>query len=131
MTKFGGRAHVQFLNGNARRKRHDNALEPNVMPYLRTLVLLAAGLIPDPASSADAMHGQELARRWCAECHVVAPDQRQASTQAPPFSAIARTPDFNANRLAFFLLDPHPKMPSMSLTRVEAADLAAYIASLK
>ena len=131
MTKVGGRAHVQFLNGNARRKRHDNALEPNVMPYLRTLVLLAAGLIPDPASSADAMHGQELARRWCAECHVVAPDQRQASTQAPPFSAIARMPDFNANRLAFFLLDPHPKMPSMSLTRVEAADLAAYIASLK
>jgi mono/diheme cytochrome c family protein len=131
MTKFGGRAHVQFLNGNARRKRHDNALEPNVMPYLRTLVLLAAGLIPDPASSADAMHGQELARRWCAECHVVTPDQRQASTQAPPFSAIARMPDFNANRLAFFLLDPHPKMPSISLTRVEAADLAAYIASLK
>jgi hypothetical protein len=34
------------------------------------------------------------------------------------------------NRLAFFLLDPHPKMPNMSLTRIEASDLAAYIASL-
>jgi hypothetical protein len=32
--------------------------------------------------------------------------------------------------LAFFLLDPHPKMPDMALTRAEAADLAAYISSL-
>jgi hypothetical protein len=28
-------------------------------------------------------------------------------------------------------MDPHPKMPNMSLSRTEAADLAAYIASLK
>ncbi|MGB8525505.1 MAG: cytochrome c, partial [Rhodoplanes sp.] len=27
--------------------------------------------------------------------------------------------------------DPHPKMPDMSLTRTEAADLAAYILSLR
>jgi mono/diheme cytochrome c family protein len=33
--------------------------------------------------------------------------------------------------LAFFLLDPHPKMPSFPLSRAEAADLAAYIASLR
>jgi hypothetical protein len=30
-----------------------------------------------------------------------------------------------------FLLDPHPKMPDMSLTRTEAADIAAYIGSLR
>jgi mono/diheme cytochrome c family protein len=84
-----------------------------------------------PAFAADAVHGEELARRWCAECHVVAADQRQVMTQAPPFSAIARSADFSAERLAFFLLEPHPKMPSMSLTRKEAVDLAAYIASLK
>jgi hypothetical protein len=29
------------------------------------------------------------------------------------------------------LLEPHPKMPNMSLSRTEAADLAAYIATLK
>jgi hypothetical protein len=29
-----------------------------------------------------------------------------------------------------FLLDPHPKMPDISPTRIEAADLAAYIATL-
>jgi hypothetical protein len=29
------------------------------------------------------------------------------------------------------LLDPHPKMPDMALSRAEAADLAAYIATLR
>ena len=29
-----------------------------------------------------------------------------------------------------FLLEPHPKMPSMSLSRREAADLAEYIAKV-
>ena len=94
-------------------------------------VLLVAILSVNAASAADPVHGQELARRWCADCHVVAADQRQVLTQAPPFSAIAQKSDFKAERLAFFLLEPHPKMPSMSLTRREAADLAAYIASLK
>jgi hypothetical protein len=36
--------------------------------------------------------------------------------------------DFSAEKLAFFLLEPHPKMPNMSLSRKEADDLAAYIA---
>ena len=77
----------------------------------------------------DAANGERLATRWCASCHVVTPDQRAASADAPSFSAIAAAPDFSEARLAFFLLDPHPKMPNMALTRREAADLAAYIAS--
>jgi mono/diheme cytochrome c family protein len=94
------------------------------------VLILAAALKSLPASAADPAHGEQVARRWCASCHVVAPDQRQASSEAPPFSTVARNPNFNADRLAFFLLDPHPKMPNMSLTRTEATDLAAYIASL-
>jgi mono/diheme cytochrome c family protein len=80
--------------------------------------------------SADIRHGEQLARQWCTPCHVVAPNQQGPTGEAPPFATIGRSPDFNANRLAFFLLDPHPKMPDMSLTRAEAADLAAYIGSL-
>jgi hypothetical protein len=41
-----------------------------------------------------------------------------------------RRPGFDQNRLAYFLLDPHPKMPDMGLSRTDAADLAAYISSL-
>jgi hypothetical protein len=38
-------------------------------------------------------------------------------------------PGFDAAKLALYLLLPHPKMPDMSLTRSEAADLTAYIVS--
>ena len=61
---------------------------------------------------------------------LVAPDQRQASADAPAFSTIARQADFDPGQLALFLLDPHPKMPNMSLTRTEAADIAGYIKTL-
>ena len=40
-------------------------------------------------------------------------------------------PGFSAEKLALFLLDPHPKMPNMELSRREAADLADYIAKLE
>jgi hypothetical protein len=68
--------------------------------------------------------------QWCASSHIVASNQ-QASDQAPPFATISRIPDFDASKIAFFLLYPHSKMPDKSLTRNEAADLAAYIATLK
>jgi mono/diheme cytochrome c family protein len=84
-----------------------------------------------PAQAADAANGEQLARRWCAECHVVASDQRRASADVPPFAAVAQKPGVNAERLAYFLLEPHPKMPNLALSRAAAADLAAYIASLR
>jgi mono/diheme cytochrome c family protein len=84
-----------------------------------------------PALASDAANGQRLAWRWCSSCHVVASDQRRSTTEAAPFSAIAHQPGFNEERLAFSLLGPHPPMPDMSLSRSEAADLAAYIATQK
>jgi len=80
------------------------------------------------AAAADVANGEILAKRWCAACHLVAADQPVAG-QAPPFSAIGKTPELDPAKLALFLLLPHPKMPDMNLTRSEAADLAAYIAS--
>ena len=79
--------------------------------------------------AADSTNGATLAKRWCAACHVVAADQQSGSTQAPPFSAIADKAGFDIEKLAHFLLEPHPKMPNMNLSRNEVADLAAYIAS--
>jgi mono/diheme cytochrome c family protein len=96
------------------------------------VALLAIAAVTDgyTAPAANIGRGEQLARQWCASCHVVAADQQQTTTEAPPFATIARRPDFDVNRLAFFLLEPHPKMPNMSLSRSEAADIAAYIASL-
>jgi mono/diheme cytochrome c family protein len=81
------------------------------------------------AAAADVANGEILAKRWCATCHVVASDQQTANGQAPPFSAIGKTPELDPAKLALFLMLPHPKMPDMNLSRSEAADLAAYIAS--
>jgi mono/diheme cytochrome c family protein len=89
-----------------------------------------AALSVTSALAADADNGERLARRWCASCHVIAPDQRSAS-EAPPFATVARRPDFSTHALAFYLLHPHPKMPDMGLSRSAAEDLAAYIATLK
>jgi mono/diheme cytochrome c family protein len=84
-----------------------------------------------PSLAADADHGREIAARWCASCHLVERGQTSATDQAPPFTYLARTPEFDENRLAFLLLLPHPNMPKVSLNRTEVADLADYIRSLK
>ena len=91
---------------------------------------LAASLANAAAMAADAAHGEQLARRWCAACHIVSSDQTRGADNVPAFASIARRPGFSAQRVAQFLMDPHPKMPDMQLTRIEAADLGAYIASL-
>lgn len=100
-------------------------------PAIRLAATSLAVFIPAASALADPNDGEKLARRWCAECHLVAPDQQRASTAAPPFATIARMPGFSRDKLAFFLLEPHPKMPSMALSRSEATDLADYIAKLR
>ena len=103
-----------------------------MLSALRGALACAVFLFAGPGLAADADNGSRLAHRWCEACHLVAPTQSRSSTDlAPPFATIAALPNFDASRLALFLLDPHPKMPDMSLTRAEAADLAAYIGSLK
>ena len=94
--------------------------------------IFLALVVSSPALASDPANGLRIARRWCQACHVVTPTQTRTTTDlVPPFAAIARSPDFDAGKIALFLLDPHPKMPDMGLSRSDAADLAAYIATLK
>jgi mono/diheme cytochrome c family protein len=104
---------------------------------LRTLLLvgcfsLVTAVGPSLSFAADAYQGKAIAERWCTGCHVVEPEQKSPATdQAPPFASIARTPEFGANKLAILLLEPHPNMPKLALSRAEVADLAEYILTLK
>ena len=59
-----------------------------------------------------------------------AADQTRGADNVPPFATIAKMQGFSAEAIAQFLMDPHPKMPDMQLSRDEAQDLGAYIASL-
>ena len=104
---------------------------------LRAIRMRAASLIAlsgtllaaKPAYSADPKQGEVLAEHWCSACHVVSANQKQGNTEAPPFSEIADSPNFDGAKLAFLLLAPHPPMSGINLSRNEAADLAAYIAT--
>ena len=91
---------------------------------------LCASITGAAAMPADPARGEKLARHWCASCHIVANDQNRGADSVPPFATIARKPGFDGGKIAQFLMDPHPKMPDMQLSRDEAKDLGAYIASL-
>jgi hypothetical protein len=80
-----------------------------------------------PSYAANPQHGLDLAKRWCAS----SPDQGRASADVPPFATIAKSSSFDAKELAYFLLEPHPKMPDLPLSRTAADDIAAYIATLR
>jgi mono/diheme cytochrome c family protein len=74
--------------------------------------------------------GALLAETWCSSCHIVSSGQTQGSADAPTFSGIAERSPEAIDALAAFLMDPHPPMPDLSLTREDIRDLLAYIASL-
>src|SRR6516164_2975532 len=94
--------------------------------YLCFLLLTLAGA---PARAADADNGRRVVQARCASCHAVFTREQRKLAEALPLEAIARKYDFNADALAFSLLDPHPRM-NEPLTRREARDVAAYIITL-
>jgi len=100
-----------------------------LLPRLLLVGYCTSG-IASPALG-DADNGKRLGARWCSDCHVVYQGQSLATDKAPPFASLAKAPDFNASKLAYLLLKPHPNMPSLSLSRAEIADIAEYIATLK
>ena len=103
--------------------------------YCRTLVAMLAlsmlGLVPAQPARADAAKGAQLARQWCANCHVIANNSSASVPQGPPtFPAIAHsgmTPD----QLRAFLSHPHGSMPDLALSRAEIDDLIGYIQTLR
>jgi mono/diheme cytochrome c family protein len=98
------------------------------LPIVAATLLLCSAPF---AFAADPDNGETLALRWCASCHVVSGDQTKGTDIAPSFASIAAKPDFNEDKLASFLLEPHPKMSNMALGPFETKNLAAFIAEQK
>jgi mono/diheme cytochrome c family protein len=94
---------------------------------LVSLALVSVALVK-PGAAADAANGLRIAQRWCAECHLVTPNQARAKADVMPFASVAERK--TAQEIAAFLTDPHPKMPNMGLSRNEIADIVAYIKTL-
>jgi mono/diheme cytochrome c family protein len=98
--------------------------------YPLLLLLVAACLAALPAY-ADATKGAQLARQWCANCHLIGGNPTGPVPQGPPsFQTVGRsgmTPD----QLRVFLSHPHGAMPNLTLTRAEIDDLISYIGTLR
>ncbi len=109
----------------------------NLRTYLAITISLTVLLVPRPSHALDDLaNGKRLATQWCASCHLVTPDQKQAKADVPPFMTIANRGEEELLRLPLFLANPaHSKpgtqMPDFNLSRQAIADLVAYIRSLK
>ena len=102
------------------------------------LFALAAVFLPVAVLAAPAMAqapnvaaGAQLAQQMCARCHVLPPNQGQGWTDAPAFVAIANRPATTARSLQAYIEKPHFDMPGNGLAAARAADIAAYIMSLR
>jgi mono/diheme cytochrome c family protein len=91
----------------------------NLIEFAATLIVCTT-ITTTSTFAANPDQGENLVKRWCAGCHLVAADQKAARTDAPTFASVAARPDFDPAKLAFFLLDPHAKMPNMQLNRDES-----------
>lgn len=82
----------------------------------------------DESTAADPARGHSIAVHWCSECHIVAPGQGRGSDSVPTFAQIRASERLDEGKLSAFLAAPqHSRMPNLSLTRSEIADLVAYI----
>ena len=92
-----------------------------------TLIFLMLALGNTYPARADADKGAQLARQWCASCHVIGNNSAGPVPQGPPsFQMIAHS-GLTADQLRAFLSHPHGAMPDLSLSRAEIDDLIAYI----
>ena len=99
------------------------------MKSSRIATLLAVVFAAQSAVAADADNGKRLAQQHCSPCHIVEPNQRQEVADSPPFETIAQKFGNAPELIAFAILAPHPRM-NVVLSRREAQDIAAYIATL-
>jgi len=95
-------------------------------------LIVSVGLAAAPPSvAADVARGGQLARQWCANCHVVGGAPAATVQQGPPsFRSIAQG-ELTADQLRTFLSHPHPPILDLSPTRTEIDDLIAYIETLR
>lgn len=97
-------------------------------------VYLAAqrGVLAQPVGDGDAELGRQAAERLCTSCHVTETSSSQTvPAGVPTMRTIANKPDQTAERIAGMLINPHPPMPNVRLTREEIDNIVAYLQSLR
>lgn len=91
-------------------------------------MLLAFTLAPF-ANAQDSDRGNELAQRWCVNCHLISAEG-PGTDIGPAFSTLANDLLLSDHGLRSWLLSPHDPMPDLALSDPEIADIIAYIRTL-
>ena len=81
------------------------------------------------AASGNAEAGRQLVMRSCSSCHAT-DSAKTASDNAPPFAAVAKTNKERPAWIRGWLMQPHPPMPNISLSRQQIDDIVAYLGTL-
>lgn len=98
--------------------------------YQLLLGAMAAAILPASAAErGNAEAGRALVNRSCVSCHAPAGVSR-ASDTAPPLSFLARDNKYRAGFVRAWLMDPHPPMPGIPLSRQQISDIVAYLETL-
>ena len=82
-------------------------------------------------ASADPIAGQNLAGKWCVECHGIRADRLSPNPAAPTFPELAAEPSITEYSLRALLRSPHETMPQITFKPDEMDDIVDYIMSLK
>jgi cytochrome c len=95
--------------------------------FLVTSGLATAG----PTGRADPFNGKELAKKLCANSHIVDSQQQEAMADVPSFNEIANKEGQTAAAIMGHIILPQHPMPEIPLTQDELSDLTAYILSMR
>ena len=99
------------------------------------LALVIATVVASVAASpiawaeGDATAGKRLAQRWCATCHQVEPSAPAKDT-APPFASLGVQRGKDPGWIRAWLINPHPPMQGINLSRQQIDDIVAYLQTL-
>ncbi|MGI9381040.1 MAG: c-type cytochrome [Methyloligellaceae bacterium] len=87
---------------------------------------------PRAQRAPDIAKGMEIAQQICSNCHIVGKDAKGVvKADVPSFTSIADKPGQTTEFIVGRLVLPYRPMPDLTLTRLEMADVAAYIMSLR
>jgi mono/diheme cytochrome c family protein len=97
------------------------------LPVLAGLSALGVSTACLAAGNAEA--GKELAARSCSACHAL-PSAASAADAARPFANIARAYKDDRRWIRAWLMNPHPPMKGLDLSRQQIDDIVAYLETL-
>lgn len=93
------------------------------------LFLIGGSAFPAALPRGNAEAGKQLVLNSCTTCHAPT-GTNEASDQAPPLSFLARDNKSHPEWVHAWLMDPHPPMPEIMLSRQQVADVMAYLSTL-